>query len=117
MQDGVWKGERMVVEPGTNQSVERTASVLNAFVGGRQLRVADVVKHAGLGQSSASRLLATLESLEYVERDPVSSLYGLGPALVTLGGDALNQHPVHHGARQSAQNLAASPGLGADVDV
>jgi len=107
----------MVVEPGTNQSVERTASVLNAFVGGRELRVADVVKHAGLGQSSASRLLATLETVGYVERDPVSSLYRLGPALVTLGGVALNQHPVHREARQRAQNLAASLGLGANVAV
>lgn len=107
----------MAAEPGTNQSVEKTAAVLSAFVEGRQLRVADVVKHAGLGQSSASRLLATLESLQYVERDPVSSLYGLGPALVTLGGVALNQHPVHREARQRAQNLAASLGLGANVAV
>ncbi len=106
-----------MAEQGTNQSVEKTAAVLSAFIDGRELRVADVVKHARLGQSSASRLLATLESLEYVERDPVSSLYRLGPALVTLGGVAINQHPVHREARQRAQNLAARLGLGANVAV
>lgn len=107
----------MAAEQSTNQSVEKAAAVLSAFLDGRQLRVADVVTHAGLGQSSASRLLTTLESLDYVQRDPVSSLYRLGPALVTLGGAALNQDPVHREARQRTQNLAASLGLGANVAV
>lgn len=103
---------------GTNQSVEKAAAVLGVFVDVRAgLRVSDVAKHAGLGQSTASRLLATLESIEYVQRDPVSNLYSLGPALITLGGVAVNQHPVHREARQRAQDLACSLGLGANVAV
>ena len=105
----------MASEPGTNQSVEKAATVLSAFLGGQALRVSDVARHAGLGQSTASRLLATLESIDYVERDPVSTLYRLGPALITLAGVAVNQHPVHREARQPAQNLAASLGLGVNV--
>lgn len=105
-------------EQGTNQSVEKAAAVLGAFVaGGAELRVSDVAKHAGLGASTASRLLATLESIAYVERDPVSNLYRLGPALITLAGVAVNQHPVHREARQRAQDLACSLGLGANVAV
>lgn len=100
-----------------NQSVERAASVLAALSGGRPLRVGDVADHVGLGQSTTSRLLATLESLEYVERDPVSGLYRLGPALITLAGVALNQNPIHRHARQPAQELAARFGLGANVAV
>ncbi len=107
----------VATEQGTNQSVEKAAAVLSAFGEGRELRVSDVAKHAGLGQSSASRFLATLESLEFIERDPVSSLYRLGPGLVSLAGVAVNQHPVHREARQPAQNLAASLGLGANVAV
>lgn len=108
----------MVAEQGTNQSVEKAAAILAAFADGRgALRVSDVAKSAGIGQSTASRFLATLESLDFVERAPDSSLYRLGPALVTLAGVAVNQHPVHREARQVAQNLAAELGLGANVAV
>ncbi|MFC5184605.1 IclR family transcriptional regulator [Actinomadura harenae] len=108
----------MASDQSNNQSVERAASVLNAFLTGRpELRVSDVAKATGLGTSTASRLLATLESLEFVERDPVSGLYRLGTAPITLGGVALNQHPVHREARQIAQDLAASLGLGVNVAV
>lgn len=108
-------------EAGINQSVERSAAVLQAFLGGAagrsELRVADVAREIGLGVSTTSRLLATLETVEFVERDPVSQLYRLGPALITLGGAAVNQHPVHREARQVAQNLAAELGLGANVAI
>ena len=107
----------MAADQGTNQSVEKAAAVLAAFLDGRALRVSDVGQRAGIGQSTASRMLATLESIDYVERDPVSSLYRLGPALITLAGVAVNQHPVHRAARQTVQNLAASLGLGANVAV
>lgn len=108
----------MASESGNNQSVERAAAILDAFRAGRaELRVSDVAKHAGLGVSTTSRLLATLETLEFVERDPVSSLYRLGPALVTFAGIAINQNPVHREARQVAQNLAHELGLGANVAI
>lgn len=105
-----------------NQSVERSAAILSTLTEGGpavgvQLRVADVARAIKLGVSTTSRLLATLEKVGFVQRDPVSQLYSLGPALITLGGSAVNQHPVHRAARQIAQNLAASLGLGANVAV
>lgn len=108
----------MAADQGANQSVEKAAAVLSAFTMNRALlRVSDVARHTGLGQSTTSRLLATLESLDYVERDEQSGLYRLGPALITLGGVLLNQHPVHREARQRAQDLAHTLGLGANVAV
>ncbi|NUR91903.1 MAG: IclR family transcriptional regulator [Nonomuraea sp.] len=108
----------MASDQSNNQSVERAISVLSAFLGGRpELRVSDVAKATGLGTSTASRLLATLETLEYVERDEVSGLYRLGTAPITLGGVALNHHPVHREARQITQDLAAALGLGANVAI
>lgn len=101
-----------------NQSVERAIAVLKTFSSGRaELRVSDVARLSGLGMSTTSRLLATLELLGCVERDPVSGLYRLGMDLVTLAAAALNQHPVHREARQIAQNLAAELGLGVNVAV
>jgi DNA-binding IclR family transcriptional regulator len=108
----------MAAEAGNTQSVERAFTVLRAFSSGRpELRMSDVAKATGLGVSTASRLLATLEAAGFVDRDPVSGLYRLGLDTVTLGGAVLNAHPVHREARQTAQNLAADYGLGANVAV
>lgn len=104
------------MDASTNQSVERAAAILSAFTTGLdRLRVSDISAFANLGQSTTSRLLATLESLDFVERDPRTGLYGLGPALVTLGGIAVNQYSAHREARQRAQDLAHSLGLGVNV--
>lgn len=103
-----------MAEPGTNQSVEKAATVLSTFLPGGPLRTADVAKRADLSQSTASRMLATLESVDLVERDELG-MYRLGPALVTLGAAVVNSHPVHRAARQRAQNLAADLRLGANV--
>lgn len=108
----------MLSDPSTNQSIEKAAAVLGAFADGHPgLRVSDVAREAGLSQSTASRLLATLESVDYVERDEVSGLYRLGPALITLAGVLLNQHPVHREGRQRAQDLAHAFGLGANIAI
>jgi DNA-binding IclR family transcriptional regulator len=108
----------MSADVGSNQSVERALSVLRTFTAGRsELRMSDVAKAAGLGMSTASRLLATLEAAGFVERDPVNGLYRLGLDMVSLGGSVLNNHPVHKVARQIAQNLAAEIGLGANLAV
>ncbi len=108
----------MAAEAGSNQSVERALTVLRTFTSGRsELRMSDVAKAAGLGLSTASRLLATLEAAGFVERDPASGLYRLGLDVVSLAGGVLNSHPVHRVARQIAQNLAAQLGLGANVAI
>lgn len=105
----------MTVEKGTNQSVEKAISVLETFSSGEPMRVGDVARAAGLGQSTASRLLATLESGGLVERDPLTSRYFLGSELMTLAGIAINQNAVHRVGRQIAQNLAAQLGLGVNI--
>lgn len=106
----------MVKAAGGTQSVERALGLLKAFSEERpELRVSELARQSGLGQSTVSRLLATLETLGYVERDDRSGLYSLGHDIVTLAGVALNQSPVHREARQIAQNLACSLGLGANV--
>ncbi|MCF6427483.1 MULTISPECIES: IclR family transcriptional regulator [Amycolatopsis] len=108
----------MVSESGGNQSVERASAVLNAFTLGRPaLRVSDVAAEVGLGISTTSRLLATLESVDLVRRDPVSQLYELGPAVLTMAGIALNNDPIYRQARPVAQRLAWELGLGANVAV
>ncbi|ANJ27783.1 IclR family transcriptional regulator [Agromyces aureus] len=107
----------MPSERGNNQSVEKAVAVLNVFAGGQPQRVSDVAKATQLGQSTASRLLSTLESVALVERDPLSGLYRLGPDIIALGSVALNQNALYRGARQTLQNLAADLGLGANIAI
>jgi DNA-binding IclR family transcriptional regulator len=108
----------MPSDSGNNQSVERAVAVLMAFSqGAPQLRMSDVCTLTGLGASTASRMLATLESAGCVERDHISGLYRLGVTMVTLGSTALNQNPIYREARQAAQDLACELGLGVNVAV
>jgi DNA-binding IclR family transcriptional regulator len=108
----------VALEQGTNQSVERAVEVLSAFVVGKpEMRGADIVRITGLGQSTVSRLLATMESLGLVARDPTSGLFRLGLQHLTFASVALNQHPVHRTGRQVAQNLACRLGLGVNIAV
>lgn len=107
----------MAASPGSIQSVGKAVGILRLLGKGQPMRVTDVARDAGLGVSTASRLLATLETEDLVERDPVSGLYRLGPDMITLGGVAVNQQPLFRGARQILQNLAASSGLGVNLAV
>ncbi|MEU8825224.1 IclR family transcriptional regulator [Streptomyces sp. NPDC048636] len=108
----------MPAEQGTNQSVERAVAVLRALgASGPERRVSDIAVDAELGPSTTSRLLATLEQLDLVERNPVSGLYRLGLGTLPLATMALNGHPVHRASRMVLQTLAARTELGANVAV
>ncbi|ACQ82178.1 transcriptional regulator, IclR family [Beutenbergia cavernae DSM 12333] len=98
------------------QSIDRALSLLTAFSAERpRQRISDLVSTTGLGQSTVSRMVAAMTSMGFIRHDPLSGLYSLGPEVVDLAGIVLNDHPVHAAARQIAQNLAASLGLGVNV--
>src|SRR5262245_22634697 len=101
---------------GGTQSVERALSLLSAFTQEHpERRVSELVQLTGLGQSTVSRLVGTLEALGFVTHDPHSGLYRIGPTVVSLAGIALNQTAAHRQSRQIAQDLASELGLGANV--
>src|SRR6266545_3539692 len=67
---------------GLTQSVERALSILTCFSDSQpRLRVSDIARLQGLSQSTVSRLLGTMESLGFVERDPLHCT-GMGKALL-----------------------------------
>jgi DNA-binding IclR family transcriptional regulator len=107
----------MEKSPGSIQSVTKAIAIVRLLGRGQPMRVTDVAREANLGTSTASRLLATLETENFVERDAMSGLYRLGPDLITFGGVAVNQQPLFRGARQVLQNLAARLGLGVNLAV
>jgi DNA-binding IclR family transcriptional regulator len=100
------------------QTVERALSILTCFTDAQpRLRVADLARQLELSQSTVSRLLATLESLGFVERDPQTGLYSLGLELVTLAGIALNQSEVRRQAMAELSAVAAELGLAANLAI
>lgn len=107
----------MSASKSTNQSISKAVAILEAFSAGHSLRVGDIADVTGIGQSTASRMLATLERAGLVERDRNSSLYSLGSELLTLAGVSINRNPVHRVGRQIAQNLAAELGLGVNIAI
>lgn len=102
-----------------NQSIERAAAVLGALGASESgaMRASDIARAIGLGTSTTGRLLATLESLEYVRRDPESQGYSVGRAVLELASQGLNHNPVHRESRAAAQELAHRIGLTANVGV
>jgi DNA-binding IclR family transcriptional regulator len=103
---------------GLTQSVERALALLTCFGDAQpRLRVSDLARQLELTQSTVSRLLATMESLGFVEREPQTGLYGLGLELVTLAGVALNQIEVRRQAVAELASVAAELGLAANLAV
>ncbi len=100
------------------QTVERALSILTCFSDAQpRLRVSDIARELELSQSTVSRLLVTMETLGFVERDAQTGLYGLGLELVTLAGVALNQIEVRRQAMAELSAVAAELGLAANLAV
>lgn len=71
----------------------------------------ELARAAGLSKSTAHNLLATLESARFVQRDPGSRRYRLGPALIPLGAAAARQTRVVAIAVERVAQLPASLGV------
>ncbi|MFC9328818.1 IclR family transcriptional regulator [Kitasatospora sp. NPDC057015] len=107
----------MTAESGAGtQAVERAMSLLLCFSDeDSELRISELCARTGLGQSTVSRMVASLDRLGFVLQDARTGLYRLGPTSVTLGSVALNSSPLFRTARQIAQNLAHTTGLGVNL--
>ena len=101
---------------GGTQTVERAMSLLACFSEeASELRVSELCAVTGLGQSTVSRMMSSLDRMRFVIQDERTGLYRLGPAAVSLGTIALNGLPTFRASRQIAQNLAHRVGLGVNV--
>ena len=68
-------------------------------------RATDVARALGVSPSTASRLLYSLETQGFIERDPQTGQFGLGLELVTLASRALNGNELY---RVAIGDLAAA---------
>ena len=101
---------------GGTQTVERAMSLLACFTEeAGELRVSELCTMTGLGQSTVSRMMSSLDRMKLVIQDERTGLYRLGRTAVSLGTIALNGSPIFRAARMIAQNLAHRIGLGVNV--
>ena len=87
------------------RSVERALTILHTFVVGEaEIGLSDISGRVGLHQSTVFRLLATLSASGFVEQNPQTGRYRLGPAALSLGQAFLR----HSDLRQIAESPLAS---------
>jgi DNA-binding IclR family transcriptional regulator len=79
------------------------------------LRASEIGRATDLGASTIARLLSSLEELGYIVKDPDSQLYAIGPTVLKLSSQGLNQNAIHRESRSVAQTLAQQTGLSVNV--
>jgi IclR family transcriptional regulator, KDG regulon repressor len=68
------------------QSIQRAGGILNLFTSENQpLGITDFSERLGLPKTTIQGIVNTLASMEYLEKDPSSARYRLGPRLFQLG--------------------------------
>jgi len=96
-------------------TLENAAAVLKLFQrygvtqGHPGLTFTDVVEGLGLPKSTVSRLLATMESEGFLERDPESRCFQVGRVLLSVAGNFLST-PLVDSASDAMARLAARTG-------
>lgn len=94
-----------------NVSLERGLSILSAFSGSRPvLGIADLARAVDLTKSTTHRYVATLVGLGYVDQDPETRKYRLGPRVVDLGFAAIDSMELTRVAAPTLQALADETG-------
>jgi IclR family pca regulon transcriptional regulator len=94
-----------------SQSLERGLAILSSFSEAAPvLGIADLARMVGLNKSTTYRYVATLAKLGYVEQDPETKRYSLGPLVVDLGFAAINSMEVTRVAAPFLQALSDETG-------
>jgi IclR family pca regulon transcriptional regulator len=101
-----------------SQSLERGLAILSAFRSDRAvLGVSELSRELGLSRSTAHRYIATLFELGYLDQDPVTRKYRLGPRVLDLGFSAINSMDLREVAAPHLQALSDETGRTANLAV
>ncbi len=102
----------------TIQSIDRAAAILRALASGpRRLGVSELADRLGLARPTVHGLLQTLQVHGFVEQDPRSDKYQLGPGLLQLGYSYLDLNELRARSVPYADRLASRSGEAVRVGV
>jgi len=94
-----------------SQSLERGLAILSAFRSGRPLLgVSELGRDIGLSRSTTHRYVATLAELGYLQQDPATKKYRLGPRVLDLGFSAINSMELREVAAPHLRQLSDETG-------
>jgi len=94
-----------------SQSLERGLAILSAFQSGRPiLGVSELGRDIGLSRSTTHRYVATLAALGYLQQDPATKKYRLGPRVLDLGFSAINSMELREIAAPHLRELSDATG-------
>ena len=94
-----------------SQSLERGLSILSSFRGELPLLgVSELSRTVGMSRSTTHRYVATLAALGYLQQDPATKKYRLGPRVLDLGFSAINSMELRSIAAPHLQQLSDETG-------
>jgi IclR family pca regulon transcriptional regulator len=95
----------------TSQSLERGLAILSSFDPDRPLiGVSELSRDLELSRSTTHRYIATLAQLGYLQQDPDSKRYRLGPRVLDLGFSAINSMDLREIAAPHLRQLSDETG-------
>jgi len=107
-----------VTQPSLSQSLERGLRILSEFAAnGPVLGIADLARAVDLNRSTTHRYVATLTSLGFLQQDPDTRKYSLGPRVVDLGFAAISSMEITGVAASHLQALSDETGCAASMAV
>lgn len=96
---------------GTSQSLERGLAILSSFDSDRPvIGISELSRGLELSRSTAHRYIATLAHLGYLQQDPDSKRYRLGPKVLDLGFSAINSMDVREISAPHLRRLSDETG-------
>ncbi|HUN35523.1 MAG TPA: IclR family transcriptional regulator [Trebonia sp.] len=96
---------------GFSQSLERGLAILHAFTPHRPaLGITEIARDLGLTRSTTHRYVATLAALGYLQQDPATRKYRLGPRVLDLGFAVLGSLELREIAAPHLRRLTDTTG-------
>jgi IclR family pca regulon transcriptional regulator len=96
---------------GYSQSLARGLAILSAFRSARPLLgISELARDVGLTRSTVHRYVASLAALGYLEQDPQTRKYRLGPRVLDLGFSAINSMELREISAPHLQQLSDETG-------
>lgn len=98
------------------QSLDRALAILDLFRQERKpLGITEIAERLGVHKSSVHRMLATLQLRGYVEREPASERYWIGPSLLELGTLYMHETSLVDESKPFLQQLVDEVGVRAHL--
>jgi IclR family KDG regulon transcriptional repressor len=93
-----------------NQSVAKALKILDYFRLHPEGRLSDLAEHAGLGPSTALRLILSLEHYGALVRDRETREYAIGPWLLGVAATTVRSHPFIAEVHRTLTELCETTG-------